>query len=222
MRRLLLLSGIASSVVYIVADVLGALRYPGYSYLDQTISELSALGAPTRPFMLAVFGVYPALLLLFAIGVWLTSNRRPMHLVAGLFAVYALACIPFAPMHTREVLAAGGDTWTDTMHIVMTALDSLLLLSVILIGGWTFGRAYRVYSIVTLIVMLAGGAYTSMYGPAVGANQATPWMGITERITVYAAMLWIVSFAIVMLAQPMRSRNIPSVRSRASLAAAPS
>lgn len=222
MRRLLLLSGIASSVVYIVADVLGALRYPGYSYVDQTISELSAIGAPSRPLMLGLFGIYPALLLLFAIGVWLTSDRGPLQLIAALFALYALACIPFAPMHTREVLAAGGDTWTDTMHLVMTAIDSLLLMSMIVIGAWTFGRRYRVYSIATLVVMLVGGAYTSLYASAVEANQPTPWIGITERVTVFAAMLWIVSFAIIMLAQPTYSRNIPSVRSRASLAAAPS
>ena len=222
MRRLLLVCGIASSVVYITADVLGALRYPGYSYVDQTISELSAIGAPSRPLMLALFGLYPVLMMMFALGVWLSSNRGALHLIGGLLAAYALACIPFAPMHTREVLAAGGDTWTDTMHLTMTALDSLLLMSVIVIGAWTFGRRYRVYSIATLVVMLLGGAYTSLYASAVEANQATPWIGITERITVFAAMLWIASFAIVLLAQPTQSRNIPSVRARASFAAASS
>jgi membrane protease YdiL (CAAX protease family) len=199
-RKLLLICGIASSVLYIATDVLGALIYPGYSYIDHTISELSAIGAPSRPFVVPLFSFYPPLVLLFAIGVWLAAgNRRAVHAIAGLLVVYAFACIPFAPMHTREVLAAGGGTWTDTMHLVMTAIDSLLLMSMILIGAWTFGRGFRVYSIITLIVILGCGAFTGMHGADVSANQQTPWIGVTERITVFGAMLWLATFATALL-----------------------
>ena len=43
-RKILLICGIVSSVLYIVSDVLGTLRYPGYSYTDQEFSELTAQG----------------------------------------------------------------------------------------------------------------------------------------------------------------------------------
>src|SRR5690606_35960221 len=44
---LLLLAGVLASVVYIAADMLCGFRYPGYSFTDQVISALAAIGALT-------------------------------------------------------------------------------------------------------------------------------------------------------------------------------
>ena len=38
-RKILLGCGIVSSVLYVAVDVLGTLRYPDYSFADQTFSE---------------------------------------------------------------------------------------------------------------------------------------------------------------------------------------
>jgi hypothetical protein len=43
-RRILLFSGVVSSVWYVATDIIGTLRYPGYSWLDQEFSELTAKG----------------------------------------------------------------------------------------------------------------------------------------------------------------------------------
>ena len=56
-RKILLICGIVSSVWYVVTDVIGTLRYPGYSYADQWFSELTAQRAPTRDFMVALNGI---------------------------------------------------------------------------------------------------------------------------------------------------------------------
>ena len=61
-RKILLICGIVSSVWYVVTDVIGTLRYPGYSYADQWFSELTAQGAPTRPLMIAL-NEFPYILL---------------------------------------------------------------------------------------------------------------------------------------------------------------
>ena len=53
-RKILLGCGIVSSVLYVVSDVIGALRYPSYSYADQEFSELTAQGSPVRPLMIAL------------------------------------------------------------------------------------------------------------------------------------------------------------------------
>jgi hypothetical protein len=69
-RKILLICGIVSSVWYVVTDVIGTLRYPGYSYADQWFSELTAQGAPTRDFMVALNGIpYTLLVSAFAEGV---------------------------------------------------------------------------------------------------------------------------------------------------------
>ena len=48
-RRALLACGIVSSLLYVALNVVGALLYPGYSLVSQTISELYAIGASLRP-----------------------------------------------------------------------------------------------------------------------------------------------------------------------------
>jgi hypothetical protein len=204
-RRLLLACGIAASLLYVGADIVGAAVYPGYSYADQTISELQAIGSPSRPFVLPLAVLYATLVLASAVGVWLVAgDRRSLRVTAGLLGAYALACVPFAPMHTREVLAAGGATWSDTMHLVMTAVDALLLLAIVLVGSRPFGRTFRVYSYATLVVSFVCGMLAGRYGDAVAADLATPGVGILERFAVFPPMLWLVVFAGALLGLGVR------------------
>jgi hypothetical protein len=46
-RKVLLVCGILSSLLYVATDILGAMRFEGYSYTSQSISELMAVGAPS-------------------------------------------------------------------------------------------------------------------------------------------------------------------------------
>jgi hypothetical protein len=54
-RKALLVSGILSSLLYVAIDVLGGMRYEGYSFTSQAISELMATGAPSEAFVDALF-----------------------------------------------------------------------------------------------------------------------------------------------------------------------
>ncbi len=53
LRKTLLACGILSSTLYAAMMVVVAQQWPGYSSASQTISELSAIGAPTRSLWLA-------------------------------------------------------------------------------------------------------------------------------------------------------------------------
>ena len=71
-------------MLYVVTDVLGTLRYVGYSYADQTFSELTAQGAPTRDFMVALDGIpYTLLVAAFAVGVWTTAGPKRVARITG-------------------------------------------------------------------------------------------------------------------------------------------
>lgn len=67
-------------------DVVGSLRYPGYSYIDQTISELGADGAPTQTFMIMLSGIpYAVLMSAFGLGICAASaGRRAQRITAAL------------------------------------------------------------------------------------------------------------------------------------------
>ena len=96
---ILLICGVVSSVWYVVTDVIGTLRYPGYSYPNQWFSELTAQGAPTRPLMIALNEIpYNLLVLAFAAGVWESVGRTRAGRItaaglAGFAAYYSYATI---------------------------------------------------------------------------------------------------------------------------------
>jgi hypothetical protein len=48
-------SGILYSLLYVAADILGSLRWEGYSYTSQAISELVAIGSPVKTMVGSLF-----------------------------------------------------------------------------------------------------------------------------------------------------------------------
>jgi hypothetical protein len=193
-RRALLTCAMAAPALYVGLDALAARLYHDYSYRDQTISELSAVGAPTRPLWVAVGSVDSLLALAGAVGTWLSAGRRPVvravAAMAGAVGALGLLAWPFAPMHRREVLAAGGSTGADTAHIVLAGVDSALFLAMMAIGSRALGRRFRRYSLASLAATVVCGAYTGANGPRVSANKPTPWLGAAERVAVFAPMVW--------------------------------
>jgi hypothetical protein len=205
-RPLLLGCGIAFALLWIGMDVVASIVYDGYSYRDQTVSELSAIGAPTRPFWFSFGSVWSVLVIAFGVGVWQSAGtERSLRVVAGLLIAYALITLmigPFSSMHRREVLAAGGATLSDTLHLVVTGIGVCTFLLEIGYAAPLFGTVFRAYSIATIVAMLIFGAITSFYAPQVQANEPTPWVGIYERINAYGYMLWIVVLAVMLWKKP--------------------
>lgn len=51
LRKILLVCGILSSLLYVSGDIVAAMSWHSYSYTSQSISELLAIGSPTRRFL---------------------------------------------------------------------------------------------------------------------------------------------------------------------------
>jgi hypothetical protein len=174
------------------------IRYEGYSLLSQVPSELTAFGAPTRTLWAQLGWIYTGLLTAFGLGLWKSAARnRAVRIVGGLTLAYASLGFlwPFAGMHQREVLAAGGGTLSDSLHIVLAAVTVLLMFVTIAVGATAFGRRFRVYSMATIVVLLAFGMLTFAEAPRLQANLSTPWIGLWERINISVFLLWIVVLA---------------------------
>lgn len=203
-RNALLGCGAVASTLYIAADIAGALRYPGYSYVDQTVSELSASGAPTRPFMIAVNGVlYAPLITAFAVGVWrFAGPKRTARITGALLLGHAIVVSIwwFFPMDQRAVLAAGKESFRSSMHIPVGAVNVFLfLLPAIGVGAGLLGRRFRFYSYATIIAALVFGGLTSLQAGHVAANQPTPFAGLEERVSVYGPVLWFAALSLGLL-----------------------
>ena len=199
-RKVLVVCGIFSSLLY--GAMIGAIRFEGYSPISQTVSELSAIGAPTRPLWIPLGIVYGVLVIGFGLGVWVSAEgKRALRVVGGLLIAWGVIGFawPFASMHQREVLEEGGKTLTDTMHIILTMVTVLFMLVAIGFGAAAFGKRFRLYSIGTIVLLLVFGFLTSLDAPRVEANLPTPWVGVWERINIGVFLLWIMVLATALL-----------------------
>jgi len=202
LKKILLISGILSSLLYVAMNIFVPMQYDGYSSITQTISELSAIGAPTRPLWVFWGFLYTLLVVAFGWGIWLSAAQSHiLRVMGGLILIYGVLGLgwPFAPMHQREMLAAGGGTLSDTMHIVFSVVTVLLMLLAIGFGAAAFGRRFRLYSIATLVILIVFGILTGLEAPGIDANLPTSYIGIWERINIGAFLLWVVVLAIVLL-----------------------
>ncbi len=201
---MLLACGIAYGLVYIVTnDLVAATVYPGYSRMDQAISELSAISAPTRVFLVAMLPVGTALMIAFGVGVWITANRNwALRVTGGLLIAFGLtgvAWLPF-PMTSRADMARGVMPVNDLGHLVLSAVTVLLIVAIIGFGAAAIRDwGFRVYSAVTVLVVLGFGAVVGMQVPKIADGLSTPWMGVFERINVYGYMLWVAVLAVILL-----------------------
>ncbi|MGZ8539660.1 MAG: DUF998 domain-containing protein [Chitinophagaceae bacterium] len=199
-RKFLLACGMLSSLLYIAMNVFMPMLYVGYNSASQTVSELSAIGAPTRPLWVALAVVYALLMIAFGLGVRRSAGRnRSLRIVGTVMIVNGVIGLFWPPMHQREVLAAGGGTMTDTLHIVFTMITIPLFLLAIGFGAAAFGKRFRIYSIVTIVVLIVFGVLTGLDSPRMEADLPTPWMGVWERISIGAYMLWVVVLSIILL-----------------------
>ena len=199
-QKALLFCGFLSSLWYVAINIIVPVYYPGYSAMSLTVSELSAIGAPTRYLWVVLCIPYTLLEIAFGCGILLSAGRnRPLRVVGILLIIYGLIGAFWPPMHQREVLAAGGKSLTDTLHIIFTMVTGLLMMLAMGFGAAAFGKWFRRYSVVTILLLLIFGTTTGFYAPRLEANLPTPWMGVWERINIYATMLWLLVLAIVLL-----------------------
>jgi hypothetical protein len=146
--------------------------------------------------------IYTLLVTAFGWGVCRSAgSRRAVRAVGALILAFgALGLLwPFAQMHQREVLAAGGATWSDTMHVTLGGVSVLLMFLAIGCGAAAFGTRFRRYSIGSVVVLLAFGILTFLEAPRLETGLPTPWIGLWERINISVFLVWIVVLAIRLL-----------------------
>ena len=71
-------------------------------------------------------------------------------------------------------------------------------------GARAFGIRFRLYSIASIVALLAFGTLTFLGAPRLEANLPTPWIWLWERINISVFLLWVAVLATVLL----RKKNI--------------
>jgi Protein of unknown function (DUF998) len=195
-RKTMLGCGVLSSVLYVATEVYAWSRYPGYSPFSQAFSELLAEGAPTRPFLLQVGAPYNPLVAALAPGVGTSPGRGRVSRITGtMLGLYAIFSFLGGTVFQMDVRGTEGTARGD-LHPLATAVMVLFMLLSMGFGAFLHGVRFRVYSIGTLLTVVLFAGLTFLYAPKIAANEPTPWLGLIERVSIYAWMLWVAVLAI--------------------------
>lgn len=185
-RRLGIL-GIISMLSYTAAVLFAPSAYPGYNWMGQAVSDLSAVSSPSRELWNQIASLYNVcgLVTLTLCCVYVQGKlTRTLRLGVYLFAVMSwVSAIGYACFPLTESGYAGG--FQNVMHVVVTAAVVLLSIAslVLLIVGGLRRRALpslAVWACIALGMMFAGSI-------GLGAAPKTLF-GVFERFSVFSAV----------------------------------
>lgn len=205
-RKALLACGIFSSLWYVAINIFVPMMYDNYSTVSFTVSELSAIGAPTRILWVLLVLLFPLLFTAFGWGIWqFSEGNRALRMLGALVIGYGILNFNWPPMHQREVIAGGGGTLTDTLHIAWAMITLLFMMLMMIFGAAALGKKFLLYTMATTIVFIVFGILTGLEAPGISDNLPTPLIGVWERINIGAFMLWVMMLSIALL---QRSRSV--------------
>lgn len=203
LRKSLLFCGILSALLYVGRDVVTLFTYPGYDFFSQVISEQSAIGAPGRDINVAIGAVYSVLVVAFGLGMWLSAgDRRGVKIAGALFVVAAIYGSFWPPMHMR----GEPTSLTDLLHLVWAAAWFALTIAVMFFVASALGKRFLYYTIGSIVTILLFGFFTGLLGPHLPRNLPTPGIGIYERVSIGAYLVWVVVVALQLWRRPFVSQ----------------
>ena len=180
------LLGVVSLLSYTAAVVFSPLAYPGYDWMAQAVSDLSAANAPSLALWNQLSALYNACevvcVTVVCIGIQ-GQKTRMLRTGIYLFAVMEwISAIGYRMFPLSDSGYAGA--FQDVMHMVVTAavvLLSIVSLSVIIAAGARSRdcRSYGVCAAIALGMMLVGALGMKLV-PA-------GYFGVVERFSVFAA-----------------------------------
>ena len=180
------LLGIVSFLSYTVAVVFAPLAYPGYNWMVQAVSDLSAANAPSLALWNQLSALYNVCEVVCVTVVCIGIQGQKSKLLR--FGIYLFAMMEWisAVGYRMFPLSDSGyaGAFQDVMHMVITALVvllSIVSLTVIIVAGAKSKtcRSYGICAGVALGMMLVGAMGMKIV-PA-------EYFGVVERFSVFAA-----------------------------------
>ena len=180
------LLGVVSFLSYTAAVVFAPLAYPGYSWMAQAVSDLSAANAPSLALWNQLSALYNVCEVVCVTAVCIGMQGQKTKLLRS--GIYLFAIMEWISAIGYRMFPLSGSGYAgafqDVMHMAVTALVvllSIVSLTVIIAAGAKSRdcRSYGVCAGIALAMMLVG---------AMGMKLApAEYFGVVERFSVFAA-----------------------------------
>ena len=181
------LLGIVAFLSYTAAVVFSPLAYPGYHWMAQAVSDLSATNAPSLRLWNQLSSLYNVSTLICAMMVCAGIQGRGSRILRlGIYLFTAMEWVSAVGYGMFPLSDSGyAGTFQDQMHIfstIIVVLLSIISLVLIMIAGIK-DKAYQFYGV------FAGIAFGMMLVGAMGMNIVPKeYFGVVERFSVFAAV----------------------------------
>jgi hypothetical protein len=184
---LLLLSAVVGAVLFIGTDLVVGTLTKGYSFVFQSISQLSADGAPMRSIVVPLVVASNVCVMAVGAGCWaLAGQDAAMRITGGLLVGNGLLGSVAAFFPTR----LGVTSDRSSLTVILGAGAVVCLVLAMASGAVAFENWFRFTSIAILLIF----AVLTI----VGFMQATPHVGLQERVLSYVFLLWVVTLGIAL------------------------
>jgi hypothetical membrane protein len=197
--------GIISMLSYTAAVFFSPAAYPGYNWMAQAVSDLSATDSPSRELWNQLASLYNVCgLVTLTLCCVFVQGKLTRTLRAGVY-LFALMSWVSAVGYTYFPLTESGyaGTFQDIMHMVVTA--AVVLLSIgslvtLIVGGF---RRHALPSLAVCASVALGMMFTGSIGLGAAPKEL---FGVFERFSVFSAVCFTAVLGIyLMLGFPSRA-----------------
>ena len=185
---LVLACGVLAVPFYFLHDIIGAVNYPGYYWMEQAVSDLTATDAPSFAVASGYVTVYKIFTCICCVclSMLVRNERKSLRIGIYLFAVMqGISAIGYALF---PLTGSGYDGSVQSfIHVyILTALVvSLSIVSLILIAIGSFKGKYRLLGIMAIVALAA-----MFFGVVGSQNAPKEYFGIFERFSTYSATIF--------------------------------
>lgn len=185
----LCLSGIISIVFYLLHDIIGAINYPGYNWLSQAVSDLTATDAPSFVIASGLSTIYKILnCLCCALLCILIKNNKEKKLRYGIYLFSIMNFISAIGYALFPITSAGFDGTIQSIihiYIITTLVVILSIISLILIAIGALKEKHKVLGVLAILSLVL------MFIGAVGSGIVPrEYFGVIERFSTYSAVIF--------------------------------
>lgn len=183
-----MVSSVLCVLFYLLHDVIGAMNYPGYDFMRQAVSDLTATDAPSFAVASGYSAVYGIFSCICCVMMFLLAMGQKKGIRIGIVLFLAMSFVSAIGYSLFPLTSSGYDGSIQSMiHVyVLTVLVVLLsIASLISLAYFGFKDGQKMLGIVSVVCLLC-----MMFG-AIGSSALSPDIfGLVERFSTYSAVVF--------------------------------
>ncbi len=184
----LCLLGVLSVIFYLLHDIVGSMNYPGYNWMSQAVSDLTAKDAPSFVSSIGFVTVYKILHCLALTLVCILVKNEKKTLRVGIYLYTIMGFISSIGYALFPLSSSGYDgSFESFIHVyvltTLVVLLSIVSLIVIIVGAFkNKNKLLGILAIISLILMIVGAVLSQSVPKEI--------FGIVERFSTYSVVIF--------------------------------